>query len=130
MIHPHGLEVFVRSVERNQPFSEFRDPKRLNSNTFRWIAADPGDEYEIVIRRLPQFRAYKADLLQIVVIIDGNRVHNRKYKLNQDRGEQYQSWTISDVGHSVEGQRMRSGFAFGDLKIGEIEQRGVICARD
>ncbi|OCL13932.1 hypothetical protein AOQ84DRAFT_371753 [Glonium stellatum] len=74
MIHPDGIEVFLKSVARDDAYHEYQlpTPGASSKNEFSecYIEAVEGEEFAVVIKLHPHFKSYHAHSLNVGVHID------------------------------------------------------------
>jgi hypothetical protein len=128
MLHPDGIEVYVKSVDKEEAYKEYE--KEENNETenqkhmIRYIEAVPGETYEIVLKLHPKFRLYQRYELH-----GGSGLHMQCSidKLRQCRflDESYlsamvnrRSYTRSTVHRKIGAEWRTMALSFADLTLG------------
>jgi len=118
MLHPDGVEVYIKSLDSQQPFKEYVNPglKDSSKKMERFIDVEGGERFSIVVRTTESFNFFQADGLKIGFNIDRRAVSVWQFRDKLDMKTKV--FEKVQAVQNIDGRLMKAGFSFGHLILG------------
>jgi hypothetical protein len=117
MRHPDGLEVKIRSLDRDADFKEYARPGHVDKDTMeRYIEVTEGERFELVITLTKDFKYFNSRGVKIVYKFDQGQVNEKHFMPAQKRRPQTAQKSM--FVQFIDDKWIEGGAVFGRLDIG------------
>ncbi|QDS76762.1 hypothetical protein FKW77_001748 [Venturia effusa] len=123
MLHPDGLEVYIKSLDRDEPYVEYTKPDNSevadSKSKERYIEVVPGERFSVVIKIKKDFDCHDQPWIRSGVFIDNGTVNTESNRRTDFAKISDLTLEISNSYQCIEGKWFVAGSSFAELTLDE-----------
>ncbi|TID19988.1 hypothetical protein E2P81_ATG07288 [Venturia nashicola] len=124
MLHPDGLEVYVESLDRNEPYAEYVKPGNSevagSKSVERYIEVIPGERFSVVFKISGRFHCRGQPKVSCSLTIDNGAVNIARILSTDELLKKQKLNTIFRTSKQwVGGKWVEAGYSFAELDLDE-----------
>jgi hypothetical protein len=121
MLHPDGLEVFIKNLDRDESYKEYIRSKvedvPESKSMGRYIEVAHGQRYSISVTCTKDFHFHESEALKIDKYIDGSAV--RRHNFVAKKAMRQNGFHRERASQEINGTWLKAGLCFGHIEIGK-----------